>query len=272
MDILHDALVEGAETRLSSGGDAGARVILPAMLRLGVNIDHVATLRQARRAAEPDPVQAAVLAELGGADGITVHLRGDRRHIQDRDVEILRQVVKTRLNIEMASTQEMIRVALTVKPDQVTLVPERREEISTEGGLDVVLNSVQLKPVIKTLRDGGIEVSLFVDPDLEQVKESHKLDAHAIELNTAAYADARDGRAREEALRKVGDAARLGKKLGLAVHAGHGLTYTNVGRVAALPELSELNIGHNIVARAALVGMERAVREMAHAMRRRPSA
>ena len=238
------------------------------MLRLGVNIDHVATVRQARRVPDPDPVQAALLAEMGGADGITVHLRADRRHIQDRDVEILRQVVKTRLNIEMASTQEMLRVALTVKPDQATLVPERREEVTTEGGLDVVLNSVQLRPIIKTLAEGGIEVSLFVDPDLEQIKESHKLDAKAVEINTAAYSDARDDRTREAALRKVTDAARLGKKLGLAVHAGHGLTYRNVGAIAALTEITELNIGHNIVARAVLVGMERAVAEMVAAMRR----
>jgi len=239
------------------------------MIRLGVNIDHVATVRQARRTTEPDPIQAAVLAELGGAAGITVHLRGDRRHIQDRDVELLRQVVKTRLNIEMAATQEMVRIALTVKPDQITLVPERREEITTEGGLDVVLNSVQLKPTVKTLQDGGIAVSLFVDPDLEQIKESHKIDARAVEINTAAYADARDEKGRDAALRKVVDAARLGKKLGLAVHAGHGLTYANVGALAALAEISELNIGHNIVARALLVGMERAVREMVQAIRRR---
>ena len=237
------------------------------MVRLGVNIDHVATIRQARRAAEPDPVHAAVLAELGGADGITVHLRGDRRHIQDRDVEILRQVVKTRLNVEMASTQEMLKVALTIKPDQVTLVPERREEVTTEGGLDAVLNSVQLKPLVKMLEEGGIHVSLFVDPDLEQVKEAHRIDAHAVEINTAAYADARDARSREAALRKAVDAARLAKKLGLAVHAGHGLTYANVGAVAAVPEITELNIGHNIVARAALVGMERAVREMVEVIR-----
>jgi pyridoxine 5-phosphate synthase len=236
------------------------------MARLGVNVDHVATVRQARRVPEPDPVQAAILAELGGAAGITVHLRADRRHIQDRDVEILRQVVKTRLNVEMAATQEMVRLALTVKPDQVTLVPERREEVTTEGGLDVVLNSLQLKPVVRMLAEGGIQVSLFVDPDLEQVKEAHKLDAHAIELNTAAYADAREERAREAALRKVTDAARLGRKLGLEVHAGHGLTYRNVGPIAALAEMSELNIGHNIVARALLVGMERAVREMREAM------
>ncbi len=237
--------------------------------RLGVNIDHVATLRQARRVPDPDPVQAAILAELAGADGITVHLRSDRRHIQDRDVEILRQVVKTRLNLEMAATQEMLKIALTAKPHQVTLVPERREEITTEGGLDVVLNSVQLKPAVKMLAEGGIHVSVFVDPDLEQVKEAHRIDAHAIEINTAAYADARDDQGRETALRKTLDAARFGRKLGLAVHAGHGLTYENVRAVAALPEISELNIGHNIVARAVLVGMERAVREMRDAMRPR---
>ena len=239
------------------------------MARLGVNIDHVATLRQARRAPEPDPVHAAVLAELGGAHGITVHLRADRRHMQDRDVEILRQVVKTRLNLEMGATQEMVRIALTVKPDQATLVPERREEVTTEGGLDVVLNSAQLRPVVRTLQEGGIQVSLFVDPDLEQVKEAHKIDAQAVELNTASYADARDERTRETAIRKVTDAARLGRKLGLHVHAGHGLTYQNVGPVAGLPEIGELNIGHNIVARAVLVGMERAVREMLDAMRPR---
>src|SRR5437762_11956445 len=182
------------------------------MPRLGVNIDHVATVRQARRAPEPDPVHAAVLAELGGADGITVHLRSDRRHIQDRDVEILRQVVKTRLNVEMASTQEMLKIALTAKPQQVTLVPERREEITTEGGLDVVLNSVQLKPAVKMLKDGGIRVSVFVDPDLEQVKEAHRIDAHAIEINTAAYADARGDQGLDAALRKTVDAARFGCK------------------------------------------------------------
>jgi pyridoxine 5-phosphate synthase len=167
----------------------------------------------------------------------------------------------------MAATQEMVRIALTVKPDQVTLVPERREEVTTEGGLDVVLNSVQLKPTVRTLRDGGIHVSLFVDPNLEQVKESHKIDAQAIEINTAAYADARDNRTREVALRAVVDAARLGRKLGLDVHAGHGLTYTNVRAIAALSEISELNIGHSIVSRAILVGMERAVREMVEAIR-----
>jgi pyridoxine 5-phosphate synthase len=237
------------------------------MLRLGVNIDHVATVRQARRAQSPDPVHAAVLAELGGADGITVHLRGDRRHIHDRDVQVLRQTVRTRLNLEMATTQEMTHLALTVKPDQVTLVPERREEVTTEGGLDVVLNSVQVRPLIKTLQEAGIDVSVFVDPELEQVKEAHKLDAHAVELNTAAWSEAGSAKAREAALRKLTDAARLGRKLGLAVHAGHGLDYRNVAEIAAMSELGELNIGHSIVARAVLVGMERAVREMADAMR-----
>jgi pyridoxine 5-phosphate synthase len=238
----------------------------PGRLRLGVNIDHVATVRQARRAPEPDPVHAAVLAELAGAHGITVHLRADRRHIQDRDVEILRQTVRTRLNLEMSGTQEMVRIALTVKPHQATLVPERREELTTEGGLDVVLNSVQLKPVVKTLHEGGIRVSLFVDPDLEQVKESHRVDAQAVEINTASYAEAPDARGREAALRKLVDAARFGRRLGLEVHAGHGLTYDNVRGVAQQSELSELNIGHSIVARAVLVGMERAVREMLDAM------
>jgi pyridoxine 5-phosphate synthase len=236
------------------------------MLRLGVNIDHVATVRQARRAPEPNPVHAAVLAELGGAHGITVHLRGDRRHIQDRDVEVLRQTVRTRLNIEMAATQEMTRIALTIKPHQVTLVPERREELTTEGGLDVVLNSVQIRPMMKTLHDAGIEVSLFVDPELEQVKEAHKLDSGAVEINTAAWADAADQRAREAALRRITDAARLARKLGLEVHGGHGLGYGNVGPIAGLTEIVELNIGHSIVARALLVGMERAVREMLEAM------
>jgi pyridoxine 5-phosphate synthase len=240
--------------------------------RLGVNIDHVATIRQARRVPEPDPVHAAVLAELGGAGGITVHLRADRRHIQDRDLEVLRQVVRTRLNLEMAATQEMLRIALTVKPEQATLVPERREELTTEGGLDAVLNSVQLRPVVKTLVEGGVEVSLFVDPDLEQVKEAHKLDAQAVEINTAGYADARDAKAREASLRRIVDAARLGRRLGLAVHAGHGLTYHNVGAIAAQSEIAELNIGHSIVSRAVLVGMERAVREMVEVMRGGPTA
>jgi pyridoxine 5-phosphate synthase len=237
------------------------------MVRLGVNVDHVATVRQARRSVRPDPAHAAVLAELGGAGAVTVHLRGDRRHIQDRDLEVLRHVVRTRLNVEMAPTQEMIRVALTLKPDQVTLVPERREEVTTEGGLDVALNSTQLRPTVKTLHEAGIDVSLFVDPELEQVKESHKLGAHAVEINTAPWTDAPGAHARTTALGRIGDVVRLARKLGLLVHAGHGLDYANVGPIAALTEISELNIGHSIVARAVLVGMERAVREMVEAIR-----
>jgi len=235
--------------------------------RLGVNVDHVATLRQVRRATYPDPVTAAALAEAAGAGQITIHLREDRRHIQDRDLKLLRETCQTLLNLEMAATQEMVKIAYEVKPDLPTLVPERREELTTEGGLDVVLNSVQVRPVVRTIQEGGIEVSLFVDPELEQVKEAHKLDARAIEMNTAAWSEAVDARAREAALRKLTDAARLARKLGLHVHAGHGLDYRNVGPVAALTEISELNIGHAIVARAVLVGMERAVRAMAEAMR-----
>jgi pyridoxine 5-phosphate synthase len=239
------------------------------MAQLGVKIDHVATVRQARRSSQPDPVRAAVLAELGGADGITVHLRADRRHVQDRDVEILRKVVTTRLDLELAPTQEMLRVALTIKPDQVSLVPERREELTTEGGLDVVLNSAQLRPLIRTLREGGIRVSLFVDPELDQVKEAYKIDADAVELNTAAYAEVQEPRARQAALRKLVDAARHGRKLGLRVHAGHGLDYGNVGAIAAIAEIDELNVGHSIVARAVLIGMERAVKEMKESMAHR---
>jgi pyridoxine 5-phosphate synthase len=237
------------------------------MTRLNVNIDHVATVRQARRAAEPDPVQAAVLAELGGADGITVHLRGDRRHVQDRDVEVLRKIVRTRFHLRMAATQEMVRVALTLSPDQVTLVPERSEEVTTEGGVDAVLNSVQLRSSVKTLGEAGLAVSLFVDPELEQVKEAHKLGAGVVELNTAPWAAAADDRARDGALRQVTDAARLGRKLGLQVHAGHGLNYLNAAAIAALSEVSELCVGHSIVSRALLVGMERAVRDMTELLR-----
>jgi pyridoxine 5-phosphate synthase len=237
------------------------------MTSLGVKIDHVATVRQARRAAEPDPVHAAVLAELGGADAISVHLRSDRRHIQDRDVEVLRQVVRTRLTLEMAPTQEMVRTALTLKPDQVTLVPERMEEVTTEGGLDAVLNGVQLISSVKTLQEAGIRVGLFVEPELEQVKEAHKLGAMAIEVNTAHWAGTTDERDRDAGFRMITDAARLGRKLGLRVQAGHGLTYSNVGSIARLSEIGVLNIGHSIVARALLVGMEKAVRDMAAAIR-----
>lgn len=229
--------------------------------RLGMNVDHVATLRQARRAIYPDPVTAAALAELAGADQITVHLREDRRHVQDRDVEILRSTVQTRLNLEMAATEEMVAIALRVAPDVCTLVPERREELTTEGGLDVVAQRGALEPVIRALREGGRRVSLFVDPDLAQVRAARDAGADTVELHTGSYCDAPDGEQQAE-LERIVAAAREGHRLGLEIAAGHGLHYTNVLPVAAIGEIVELNIGHSIVARAVLVGMERAVREM----------
>ncbi len=237
------------------------------MVRLGVNIYHIATLRQARRAKEPDPVAAAVLAELAGAHGITVHLRADRRHIQDRDVQVLRHVVKTRLNVELAATPEMLAIAVGLKPDQVTLVPERAQEVTTEGGLDAVGGASTLLPVVRSLKAAGIFVSLFIDPARPQVRKAHELAADAIEINTAAWAEAATAQSRAKALQAVTEAAHEGQELGLAIHAGHGLNYENVRAIAAVPGIVELNIGHSIVARAALVGLERAVREMREAMR-----
>ncbi|MCD4689041.1 MAG: pyridoxine 5'-phosphate synthase [Desulfuromonadaceae bacterium] len=239
------------------------------MITLGVNVDHVATVRQARGINEPDPVTAAAFAELAGAECITVHLREDRRHIQDRDVEILRRTVKTRLNLEMAATEEMVGIALKLLPDCVTLVPEKREELTTEGGLDVVRLRSTLKEQVATLRQGGMLVSLFVDPDLEQVKASHRVGAQAIELHTGSYCEARDDASRKGELGKLETAIRAGKKLGLQVNAGHGLNYVNVREVVALGGIQELNIGHSIVARAVLVGMERAVREMVALLKER---
>lgn len=242
------------------------------MTKLGVNIDHVATIRQARRALEPDPVAAAVLAEQAGADGITVHLRGDRRHITDRDVRLLREVVKTRLNLEMAATGEMISLARDFGPDTVTLVPESPGELTTQGGLDVVAQRPALERAVRELAAGGIVVSLFIDPETAQIEAGAALGAPLVELNTAAYAEAVPRGLKEwdpgfaGALEQLEEAAELAAGLGLRVLAGHGLTYRNVGPVAAIPELEELNIGHNIVARAVLVGMERAVREMLQAM------
>jgi pyridoxine 5-phosphate synthase len=230
--------------------------------RLGVNVDHVATLRQARRAAYPDPVAAALLAELGGADQITIHLREDRRHIQDRDLQVMRQTVRVRLNLEMAATQEMVRIAYDTRPDQVTLVPERREELTTEGGLDVVRGREGVARVVKTLRDADTLVSLFIDPDLEQVKASHRVQAQAVEIHTGRYCDAQGAADRRRELARILDAARAAAKLGLQVAAGHGLHYGNLLPVAAIPEIEEFNIGHSIVGRAVLVGMERAVRDM----------
>jgi pyridoxine 5-phosphate synthase len=231
-------------------------------VRLGVNVDHVATLRQARRTLYPDPAEAALAAERAGADQITVHLREDRRHIQDRDLEVLRKVVTTVLNLEMAATQEMVRVALEHRPDTVTLVPERRQELTTEGGLDVASQKDQLKSLIKLLRDAEIRVSLFIDPDLDQVRASHKLAVEAVELNTGRYAETRSEGARKEELDRIENAAKMAKKLGIEVAAGHGLHYHNVEALLAVTEITELNIGHSIVARAVLDGFDRAVRDM----------
>ncbi len=232
------------------------------MARLQVNIDHVATVRQARGGVEPDPVHAAVLAELGGASGITIHLREDRRHIQDRDLELLRRTVATRLNLEMAATDEMVAIACRVRPEQVTLVPEKRQELTTEGGLDVAGNLEQVRRAARRLREDGRIVSLFIDPDARQVTAACAAGATAVELHTGRYAQARQAElaARElEDLRRAAEAARAAA---LVVHAGHGLNYQNTAAVAALPGLEDLNIGHSVVARAVLVGLERAVREM----------
>jgi pyridoxine 5-phosphate synthase len=231
-------------------------------MRLAVNIDHIATIREARKADEPDPVAAAVICELAGAQGITVHLRGDRRHIQDRDVEILRRTVATHLNVEMAATAEMVRIAQTVKPHQVTLVPERRDEVTTEGGLDIVLHSANVEKVVRQLLDARIDVSIFVDPDVEQIRMCHKIGAQKIEINTGKFADSwKSGGWRPE-IEKVTGAARAARKIGLTVLAGHGLTYRNIGAIAPISDIEELNIGHSIIARASLVGLDAAVREM----------
>ncbi|HTN53474.1 MAG TPA: pyridoxine 5'-phosphate synthase [Anaeromyxobacter sp.] len=235
--------------------------------RLGVNVDHVATLRQSRRTQYPDPAAAAVLAEMAGADQITIHLREDRRHIQERDLQVLRKTVSTRLNLEMAATQDMVKLAYEAKPDVATLVPERREELTTEGGLDVVGGREHVRKVVKTLRDAEIEVSLFIDPDLDQVKAAHRAEAEVVELHTGRYCDARLASDRRKELSRVIDACKAAAKLGLKVAAGHGLNYQNVLPVAAIAEIEELNIGHAIVARAVLVGLERAVREMKELLR-----
>lgn len=232
------------------------------MATLGVNVDHVATIREARKGNSPDPVHAAVLAELAGADGITVHLREDRRHIQDRDLELLQRTIKTRLNMELAATNDMIRIALATKPDQATFVPERREEVTTEGGLDVVMQKDSLAGKIKILKEAEIVVSLFIDPDIDQVKAAHKVNADAVEIHTGAYCEARPGRSRKVELEKIVNAVKTAARLGMTVHAGHGLDYQNVGPIAAIAEIEELNIGHSIVSRAVLVGFERAVSEM----------
>lgn len=236
------------------------------MLTLGVNIDHIATIRQARRTVEPDPVAAAVLAELAGADGITAHLREDRRHIQDRDIRLLRQTVRTHLNMEMAPTPEMLAIALEVKPDYVTLVPEKREEVTTEGGLDVASQVQRLSEMVAKLQDVGIPVSLFIDADPAQIEAATKIKAKFIELHTGSYAEATNEESLAQELALLAKGCQQAIAAGLRVNAGHGLTYWNVYPVACLEGMEELNIGHSIISRASLVGIERAVREMKQAM------
>ena len=231
------------------------------MIHLGVNVDHVATVRQARRADVPDPVEAALLAEKAGADGITVHLREDRRHIQERDVQLLRQHVKTKLNLEMAVTPAMIAYAESLHPDDACFVPEKREELTTEGGLDVVAHKTKVKDGVKRLQDHGIHVSLFVDHEANQIEGAKEAGAHAVEIHTGAYCNAFVA-GRDKERRSIAAAAGLARSLGLEVHGGHGLNYENVLPIASIPEIVELNIGHSIIARAVIVGIEAAVREM----------
>jgi pyridoxine 5-phosphate synthase len=233
------------------------------MAELGVNIDHVATVRQARRTTEPDPVWAATLAQLGGADGITLHLREDRRHIQDRDLRVLRETVTVKLNLELAASAEIVEIACQTRPDQATFVPEKREEVTTEGGLNLRANRAHVAEAIARLRGSGITISLFLDPDPRQIDEAAQLKVDAVELHTGEYALATGDENKQSAqLAKLVKAAEQIRSLGLTLHAGHGLTYRNVKPVAAIAGMSELNIGHSIVARAIMVGFEQAVREM----------
>ncbi len=232
------------------------------MARLGVNIDHVATLRQTRGGSEPDPLAAAVLVELAGADGLVVHLREDRRHIQDRDLTLLREIVQTKLDLEMAAEESMAKIALSIKPHLVTLVPERRQELTTEGGLEVAGQRERINTIIELLHDGGIPVSVFIEPDLNQIKAAHKVSADYVELHTGRYANARRSKEEDAEFEAIAQAAKLAYKLGMGVNAGHGLNYRNVKRLTQIPEIVEYNIGHSIIARAVLVGLEQAVREM----------
>jgi pyridoxine 5-phosphate synthase len=232
------------------------------MAKLGVNIDHVATVRQARRTDEPDPIWAAAEAELGGADGITFHLREDRRHINDRDARLLRETVAVKLNMEMAIADEIVVIALDLKPDQCSLVPERREELTTEGGLDVVRHRERVAKAVTRLRDAGIIVSAFIEPIPEQIEASAEVGFHAVELWTGAYAHARTPNELAAALNDLRAGIDVGHRVGLEVHGGHGLTYRNIAPIAALPGFSEFNIGHSIVARSVFVGIREAVREM----------
>jgi pyridoxine 5-phosphate synthase len=232
------------------------------MPTLGVNIDHVATVRQARQTNEPDPVWAATLAELGGADGITLHLREDRRHIQERDLHLLKQTVAVKMNLELACADEVLDIACATRPYQATLVPERREEVTTEGGLDVAGNHARIHEAVKRLKDAGIVVSLFLDPDPAQLEAGFASGAAAVELHTGAYANAAAEFAPDEALETLHTAAKQVRDAGLNLHAGHGLTYRNVRPIAEIPGMGELNIGHSIISRAIMVGLEQAVRDM----------
>jgi pyridoxine 5-phosphate synthase len=237
------------------------------MPELGVNIDHVATLRQARRTYEPDPAWAAAAAELGGADGITIHLREDRRHIQDRDLDVLRKTVSVKLNLELACAKEILDIACRVKPNQATLVPEKREEVTTEGGLDIVTHRQATAEAIKQLKDAGIYLSLFLDADSRQLEMAKTLGAEAVELHTGQYALAKSGKQRDAELAKLIAGGKQIRKLGMALHAGHGLNYVNVQPIARIADMHELNIGHAIVARSVFVGLQQAVREMKDLLR-----
>ena len=232
------------------------------MARLSVNIDHIATLRQARRVKEPEPIAAALLAELAGAEGITIHLRKDRRHIQERDLEILRATIKTKLNLEMGTDEEIVKIALRIKPDLATLVPEKEEEITTEGGLDFSRNDSRLKEVISLLHDRKIMVSLFIDPTSSNIKKAHRYNSDTVEIHTGHYAEAKNELEIATELEKIAGAAALARKLGLRVNAGHGLDYQNVKKVCLIEEIQEFSIGHSIIARACLVGIKEAVAEM----------
>jgi pyridoxine 5-phosphate synthase len=236
-------------------------------MRLGVNIDHIATIREARKTTEPDPVTAAMLAEQGGADQITFHLREDRRHIQNRDARLMSEMVQTIVNLEMAATPDMQEIALALHPDSVTLVPERREEVTTEGGLDLLRLGDSISGVVNALKQGGVKTAAFVNPDFAQIKEAARIGFDAVEIHTGAYANAK-GTERENALGAVRDSATAARKYRLRVHAGHGLTYHNVHPIVLIPEIEELNIGHSIVSRAIFVGIERAVREMVDLLKR----
>ena len=237
------------------------------MAQLCVNIDHIATIRQARMDSEPDPVHAAVLAELAGAKGITVHLREDRRHIQDRDVKLLRETVKTKLNLEMSIAPAIVKFALDIVPDEATLVPEKRKELTTEGGLDAVKNQKVLRSITARLKKKGVQVSFFIDPEFSQIKASAGAGADFIEIHTGTYANAKTEYEKEKELERIRAGVEFARELNLRVNAGHGLTYLNTAAIAAIPGIEDLNIGHNIIARASLVGVERAVREMTETIR-----